>query len=373
MKQTLIAAVMLLAVALVGCSDDDNNPMTSNSMNASLRVAHLSPDAPAVDVWVDGDRVLQDVAYQTFSDYLEVPAGDLNIQVTPAGATTPVVINADVTLTENNAYTVAATGLLSAGDLSPIILVDNRSPNSGTAQVRFVHTSADAPAVNVGVASGPTLFSNVEFREASDYLSVGQGTYDLSVQVAANGTEVLQVNGQELMAGTNYTVFAIGLAGDGSLAALPVVDASANGSAKASPGPYGKVPIFPLTQKAGLKTLATAIQAASLQRVLTTDGPFTVFAPTDDAFAALPPGTLESLLADPEALTQVLFYHVVSGEVTAADVVNLSEAPTLNGAKVSITVSGSVMVNDANVIETDIMAKNGVVHLIDRVLIPPVK
>ena len=218
MKRILIAAVMVLAVALVGCSDDDTNPITNNAMNASLRVAHLSPDAPAVDVWLDGTRVLQDVPYKTFSDYLDVPSGDHNIQVTPAGATTPVVINADVTLTEDVAYTVAATGLLSTGDLSPLVLVDDRTPSSGAAQVRFVHTSADAPAVNVGVASGATLFSNVEFREASDYLSVNQGTYDLSVQVAANGTEVLQVNGQELMAGVNYTVFAIGLAGDGSIA-----------------------------------------------------------------------------------------------------------------------------------------------------------
>lgn len=371
MKRTLIAAVAILALALVGCSDDDENPISNNLMNASLRVAHLSPDAPAVDVWMDGTRVLESVPYKAFSGYLEVPAGEHNIQVTPAGATTPVVINADVTLDEAVAYTVAATGLLANGDLSPIILVDDRTPQSGTANVRFVHTSADAPAVNVAVASGPTLFSDIGFREASTYLSVDQGTYDLTVQIAANGTEVLQVNGQTLMAGVNYTVFAVGLAGDGSLAALPVVDAGASGAAKASPGPSGKVPIFPLTQKAGLTTLATAIKAAKLQQVLTIDGPFTVFAPTNEAFAALPPGTLESLLANPEALTQVLLYHVVAGEKNAAEVISLTEAPTLNGANVGITASGGVMVNDANVIATDIMAKNGVVHLIDKVLIPP--
>jgi uncharacterized surface protein with fasciclin (FAS1) repeats len=347
----------------------------NSQINAQLRVAHLSPDAPAVDVWVDGSRVLSNVPFAAFSGYLEVPAGSRNVQVTPAGATSPIVINATVELAENTAYTVAATGLLAQNDLIPIVLVDDLTTQNGSAQVRFVHTSADAPAVNVAVSSGPTLFGDVEFREASAYLAVDQGTYDLSVQLAANGAEVLQVNDQTLSAGVNYTIFAIGLAGDGTLAALPVVDAASSGNAtgkmNAAMGPGGKLPIFPLAQKAGLKTLATALQVTNLQKTLTVDGPFTVFAPTEEAFAALPPGTLESLLADPDALAQILLYHVVAGEVKAADVVLLSEATTLNGANVDITVNGDVMVNDAKVIQTDIMAKNGVVHLIDKVLIPP--
>jgi len=306
MKRTIIAALMIFSVALIGCSDDDNNNPVNSQVNAQLRVAHLSPDAPAVDVWVDGSRVLTSVPFAAFSNYLEVPAGSRNIQVTPAGAETPVVINATVDLAENTAYTVAATGLLSQNDLIPIVLVDNLNTESGSAQVRFVHTSADAPAVDVAVSAGPTLFGDVEFREASTYLTVDQGTYDLSVQLAANGTEVLQVNGQTLNAGVNYTIFAIGLAGDGSLAALPVVDAPASAASvgKMGMGPAGKVPIFPLAQKAGLKTLATALEVTGLQKTLTVDGPFTVFAPTEEAFAALPPGTLESLLADPDALAQ---------------------------------------------------------------------
>lgn len=129
-------------------------------------------------------------------------------------------------------------------------------------------------------------------------------------------------------------------------------------------------PIFGLANKSGLHTLAYAIEAVGLNKTLNTDGPFTVFAPTDEAFAALPEGTLESLLQDPEALTNILLYHVVSGEVLAADVVNLTEATMLNGGTVSISVDDGVMVNDANVIATDILAKNGVVHVIDKVLIP---
>ena len=101
------------------------------------------------------------------------------------------------------------------------------------------------------------------------------------------------------------------------------------------------------------------------------DGPWTVFAPTNEAFAALPDGVLESLIADPAALTAVLLYHVAPGELFAADVVGLSEITMADGNTVDIMVNGGVKVNDANVIATDVDARNGVVHVIDAVLIPP--
>ena len=119
-------------------------------------------------------------------------------------------------------------------------------------------------------------------------------------------------------------------------------------------------------------TLVTALQTADLVDTLKGDGPFTVFAPTDDAFNALPDGTLDSLLADIPALTDVLLYHVVPGKVMAADVVNLSSADTVLGQPVSISVDGSVVkINDAQVIITDIEASNGVIHVIDQVIVPP--
>jgi uncharacterized surface protein with fasciclin (FAS1) repeats len=118
-------------------------------------------------------------------------------------------------------------------------------------------------------------------------------------------------------------------------------------------------------------TLVTALQAANLVDTLKGEGPFTVFAPTDDAFNALPAGTLEGLLADIPALTNVLLYHVVPGKVMAADVVNLTSADTVLGQPVSISVDGdAVKVNDAQVVITDIEGKNGVIHVIDAVLVP---
>jgi uncharacterized surface protein with fasciclin (FAS1) repeats len=121
-------------------------------------------------------------------------------------------------------------------------------------------------------------------------------------------------------------------------------------------------------------TLATALKAAGLIETLKGKGPFTVFAPTDDAFKKLPAGTLEKLLADKAQLTKVLTYHVVSGKVMAADVVKLSEAKTVEGSMVKITVAnGGVKVNDANVVKTDVGASNGVIHVIDSVILPPAK
>jgi len=120
-------------------------------------------------------------------------------------------------------------------------------------------------------------------------------------------------------------------------------------------------------------TLVAAVQAAGLEDTLRGDGPFTVFAPTDAAFAALPAGTLEALLADPDALADILLYHVVAGEVLAADVVGLTSATAANGDTIEIeVVGGTVVLNgNANVVATDVLATNGVIHVIDAVILPP--
>ncbi|MBZ5544254.1 MAG: fasciclin domain-containing protein [Acidobacteriia bacterium] len=121
------------------------------------------------------------------------------------------------------------------------------------------------------------------------------------------------------------------------------------------------------------KTLATALQAAGLVDTLKGAGPFTVFAPTDEAFAKLPAGTVEDLLKpeNKQKLVSILTYHVVAGDVMAKDVVKLTEAKTVNGKEVKIMVQGGkVMVDGANVTKTDIKCSNGVIHVIDSVLLP---
>jgi uncharacterized surface protein with fasciclin (FAS1) repeats len=119
------------------------------------------------------------------------------------------------------------------------------------------------------------------------------------------------------------------------------------------------------------KTLLTALEAADLTGTLQGDGPFTVFAPTDEAFAKLPEGTVESLLNDIPKLQAILTYHVVSGKVMASDVIKLSEAKTLQGQVVRIDASSGVIINTARVVKADVPAVNGVIHVIDAVLLPP--
>ena len=148
-------------------------------------------------------------------------------------------------------------------------------------------------------------------------------------------------------------------------------------AAQASAGNYGNKAskdIVDTAVAAGqFKTLAAALEAADLVGTLKGDGPFTVFAPTDAAFAKLPEGTVESLLKpeNRDQLVAILTYHVVPGKVKAADVVKLSEAKTVNGQEVAIKVADNgVQINDANVIKTDIGASNGVIHVIDTVILP---
>lgn len=121
------------------------------------------------------------------------------------------------------------------------------------------------------------------------------------------------------------------------------------------------------------ETLVAAVKAADLVEVLKGDGPFTVFAPTDEAFAALPAGTVEDLLKpeNKDKLQAILKYHVVPGRVAASDVVNLTSADTVQGEQLSISASGdAVMINEAKVVKTDVQCSNGIIHVIDKVVLP---
>ncbi len=129
--------------------------------------------------------------------------------------------------------------------------------------------------------------------------------------------------------------------------------------------------IIETAREAGtFQTLLTAVDAAGLGDTLAGEGPFTVFAPTDEAFAALPADTVSGLLADPPALARVLTYHVLPGRITSTQITQDSEQTTVEGGVLHIAVNGAVTVNDATVIQPDVEAGNGVIHVIDRVLIP---
>ncbi len=150
---------------------------------------------------------------------------------------------------------------------------------------------------------------------------------------------------------------------------LPPGEEEAEEAAAEAPGAIPEV----AAAAGNFQTLLAAVTAAGLADALAGEGPFTVFAPTDEAFAALPEGTVESLLADPQgALTQILLYHVVPGKVMSSDLSDGMTAETLQGAPVTFSIAdGVVKVNDATVIAADIEASNGVIHVIDAVILPP--
>lgn len=160
----------------------------------------LHPTPPAVDIFVDGQAVLTGVAFPAISNYLEVPAGEHQVAVAPAGqGMSSAVINTKVTVTAGNAYSVAAVGLLADNTLRAQVYNDNLSaPATGKAHVRVLHLSPDAPAVDVKAAGGPTLISGLAFPNASDYLPVDAGSYDLQVTPAGGNTVVIDLAGTQL-------------------------------------------------------------------------------------------------------------------------------------------------------------------------------
>ncbi|GJQ63346.1 MAG: hypothetical protein SCALA702_23990 [Melioribacteraceae bacterium] len=179
-------------------------------LEANIRVIHTSYDAPAVDVWVDGNTAITNLGYLATSGYAKVRAGTRNIQVTPAGATTPVVINADLTFDPETDYTIYAVDAL--GSIGAVVSEDDRSVTPGNAKVRFIHASPDAPAVDIKVedGTGAALFSNTSFKGVNDYIDVAPGTYNLAVTPAGAETEVGILGMVTLDAGTIYTVVATG-------------------------------------------------------------------------------------------------------------------------------------------------------------------
>ncbi len=193
-------------------------------MNTQVRIGHYSPDAPAVNVLVDGDSILQDVSFGEISDYLSIESGTHEIDIVPATGGESV-IDATLDLEADTDYTVLAIDELAS--IRPLVLVDeNRSVEDRT-QLRLVHTSADAPAVDVRVADGPTLCRNVEFGEASDYIGVDAGTYDIDVMPAGSDDVALSLSDVDLPSGQTVTVIATGLVEDGTLDAQFVTDFSA--------------------------------------------------------------------------------------------------------------------------------------------------
>jgi hypothetical protein len=201
--------------------------------DACVNIIHASPDAPAVDVYVDGTKALENLEFGKASGWVALPAGEHQVRVTATGAQPDqAVIDAKVTLEAGAAYEVAATGLLA--NITPKIYPVNLSKlDEDQARVRVVHTSPDAPAVDIAVKGGDVLIPNLAFPNASDYLEVPAGSYDLEVRAAGTTTVALELPGVKLDPTMVYDVFAIGQLGNNTLTVLVV--ASSTTGAMATP------------------------------------------------------------------------------------------------------------------------------------------
>ena len=179
---------------------------------ARVRVVHASPDAPAVDVYLDGTKVdaLTNVPFGAISDYLTVPAGDHTVEVFPTGTSQTAVIDASVSLAAGASYTVAATNPVAS--IQATVFADDPQPQPDKAKVRIIHLSPDAPAVDVAPDGADPVVSNLAYPDATDYLALDGGTYDLEIRPAGTTDVALQLDPVEIANGRAYTVFALGSA-----------------------------------------------------------------------------------------------------------------------------------------------------------------
>lgn len=212
-KQYLALAPALLVAALFGLSSCEKE---EEKTYANVLVTHASPDAPGVDLLVDGS--VQNSAALTFPNntgYLQVESGMRNIKVNVSGTST-TVINADLTLEADKNYSVFAVD--SVSNISAVVVNDDLStPAAGKAHVRFIHLSPNAPAVDVALDGGAVVFGNKSFTEATAFTPLDAGSYDLEVRVAGTSTVALDLDPITLEAGKIYTVFAKGfLTGTGA-------------------------------------------------------------------------------------------------------------------------------------------------------------
>lgn len=334
----MILAMAMMLIVFVGCSDDDSNPINNNY------------PAPTKDI------VETAAAAGNFTTLLAaLEAADLVDALKGEG---PLTVFAPTDEAFNALPPGTVEALLQDIDALTAILTYHVVPGAVTA------------AQVVNLTNAPTLNGAELTISVTDdgMVMVDDATVIITDIETTNG--IIHVIDAVVIPGTaNSGVSKAAFGGSGGYRfgggwiAEAIKDGRLQWLTK-------RLDLYTVSRLTGLSTLTTAVKAADLKYTLKRSGPFTLFGPTNEAFAALPDGTVEALLQDPETLSNILLYHVVPGVVKAADVVNLTEATMANGETVSISVNGGVKINNANVIVVDIPARNGVLHLIDQVLVP---
>ncbi|NJN15181.1 MAG: DUF4397 domain-containing protein [Oscillochloris sp.] len=288
-----VVAVLGLMLALVGL------PIAYAQADAEIRIVHAVPDAPAVDVYVDGTAVAEGVGFFTASNYLPLAAGEHRIQVTAAG--TPAdqsVISTTVDLAAGQAYTVAASGTLAT--IEATVLQDDRTiPTAGDTKIRFVHLVPGAPAVDVrrvGADQDVPIVNNLPFQEASDYIPLLPGNYDFNIVATGTDQVVLDFNEDIVADAPIYDVFLVG--------ELPNIQAQVISPAAAQPAQAQQTPQATMTMTAAATTEATAEATTEATVMPTTEA--TVMPTTAATEAATTQATTEPVAtATPQTPTQL--------------------------------------------------------------------
>jgi uncharacterized surface protein with fasciclin (FAS1) repeats len=342
-SKLIMASMAVLSIALVGCSDDDeSNPITSSAPSQTMDIVETAAAAgnfttllAAVEAAGLVDALKSEGPLTVFAPtddaFAALPEGTLEALLQDTDALTAILT-----------YHVVP-GAVTA---EQVVTLSNAATLNG-AEVTITVTGEGG----VMVDNANVIVTDIEATNGIIHV------IDAVIVPTSAGSD----RGEAPSAAAS---FFWGYRMGGGWVADAIVEGRLNWLTR-------YLSIYTVARLAGLNTLTTAVKAADLKYTLKRSGPFTVFAPTEDAFAALPEGTIPALLQDPETLANILLYHVTSGRVYAADVVSLDEATMANGGTVDIMFDGtSVMVNDANVIAVDIMARNGVIHVIDGVLLP---
>ncbi|MFE8700654.1 DUF4397 domain-containing protein [Cytobacillus sp. FJAT-54145] len=224
MKKFIGALIFTLIFAMFG-----GTVLADDHDQAKVRIGHASPDAPAVDITVNGETVVENAAFKAVTDYLMVPAGEHEVSIYAAGTVADgnPVLTTTLAVEAGKAYTALAINKLES--LEVTALSDDMTTTSGKAKVRVGHFSPDAPAVDVAVTGGDVLFANAPFKAVTDYAEVDPATLDLEVRVAGTEDVVLSLPGTELKADMIYTVLAVGLAsGEPALDVIVLADPSSS-------------------------------------------------------------------------------------------------------------------------------------------------
>jgi transforming growth factor-beta-induced protein len=332
----MTAMLAVLAIGTIGCSEDDKNPMSGNPTNPTKDIVEIATAA-------GNFKTLLAAAEE--ADLVDALKG--------AGPIT-VFAPTDEAFAKLPAGTVEA--LLADKDALTAILTYHVVPGAVTSdQVVKLSSAETLNGSDLTIAVTP-----------DGKVKIDNAMVTMTDIKATNG--IIHVIDAVLIPGSSASARTIPLSASASLGSGWIAQAVRNGNLNW----FTKyLSLYTVSRLAGLPTLTTAVQAAGLQSTLMYKGPFTLFGPTEQAFAALPAGTVEALLKDPETLSNILLYHVTPGVVKAADVVKLTEATMANGKTVKIAVvDGKVKINDATVLYVDIAARNGVLHIIDGVLIP---